>query len=92
MMAFTRYLSDVRFWPIADIGSCIAHVRFWSDSGHWQSARNLPRCGPFHAASINLTGPSSNIVHALFTLAMSAGTFQGMMPYGFYRKMVWICA
>jgi hypothetical protein len=23
----------VRFWPKADIGSCIAHVRFWGQSG-----------------------------------------------------------
>jgi hypothetical protein len=38
----------VRYWPIADIPSCTAHVRFWSDSGHWQSVRNvLQRCGPF---------------------------------------------
>ena len=25
---------NVRFWPIADICSCAAHVRFWGQSGH----------------------------------------------------------
>src|SRR4029078_5819284 len=25
---------DVRYWPIADICSCAAHVRFWGQSGH----------------------------------------------------------
>jgi hypothetical protein len=43
---------DVRFWPLADILSCTAHVCFWSDSGYWQStgwSRNvLQRCGLFH--------------------------------------------
>src|SRR6185437_2145047 len=24
---------DVRFWPIADIANCTAHVRFWGQSG-----------------------------------------------------------
>ena len=25
---------NVQFWPIADIPSCTAHVRFWVQSGH----------------------------------------------------------
>jgi hypothetical protein len=36
-MASTRYLSDVRFWPKADIHSCTAHVRFRGQSGHLSS-------------------------------------------------------
>jgi hypothetical protein len=34
-------MTNVRYWPIADILSCTANVRFWGDSGHWQAARNV---------------------------------------------------
>ena len=30
------FLSNVRFWPLADMDSCTAHVRFRDNSGHRQ--------------------------------------------------------
>jgi hypothetical protein len=30
---------DVRYWHLADIPSCTAHVRFWGKSGHKNSWR-----------------------------------------------------
>ena len=28
---------NVRYWHLADIGFCTAHVRYWSNSGHWNA-------------------------------------------------------
>ena len=28
------YVIDVRYWHLADMPSCTAHVRFWGKSGH----------------------------------------------------------
>ena len=28
------HVVNVRYWPIADVRSCTAHVRFWNKSGH----------------------------------------------------------
>ena len=28
---------NVRYWYLADIGFCTAHVRYWSNSGHWNA-------------------------------------------------------
>jgi hypothetical protein len=30
---------DVRYWPLADIASCVAHVRFRGQSGHWTTVQ-----------------------------------------------------
>ena len=29
-----RYVIDVRYWHLADIGECTAYVRYWGQSGH----------------------------------------------------------
>ena len=29
-----RCMRDVRYWPLADIDECAAHVRFWGQSRH----------------------------------------------------------
>src|SRR5215510_15547784 len=34
--------SNVRFWPIADIRYCTAHVRFWGQSGHRSNISQMP--------------------------------------------------
>ena len=43
-------LDDVRFWPLADIASCIAHVRFEGQSRH-----DLVRMSTFAVAIVKRT-------------------------------------
>ena len=28
-------MASVRYWHLADIGLCAAHVCYWGQSGHW---------------------------------------------------------
>ena len=32
-----HYFLDVRYWHLADIPSCTAHVRYWGQSGHHEA-------------------------------------------------------
>ena len=36
------YVIDVRYWHLADMPSCTAHVRFWGKSGHDVLHRKCP--------------------------------------------------
>lgn len=47
--------TNVRFWPLADIVSCAAHVRFRKQSGHHNKGGEA--AGSFGASASKLKGP-----------------------------------
>ena len=51
-MASTRYLSDVRYWPLADFVSAPTNVRFW----HKADMRELHCTCPLSGVKRTFTG------------------------------------